>query len=70
MNLEGNHRWVPLKFSQSLGPSLNRGSTVVSRSPLLQFRVSSFHPASPSRRGKLFRELRNDDGYGNDNPKK
>ena len=30
MNLEGNRRWVPLKFCQSLGPSLIGGSTVVS----------------------------------------
>ena len=30
MNLEGNRGWVPLKFCQSLGPSLIGGSTVVS----------------------------------------
>ena len=29
MNLEGNRRWAALKFCQYLGPSLNRGSTVL-----------------------------------------
>ena len=29
MNLEGNGRWVALKFCQFVVPSLNRGSTVL-----------------------------------------